>query len=182
MPEHVEAFLDRPGPVVYVAVTSTSPRFVRRVVAALRPLGVRILVAGTVHDLGDLPEHVCVGGVLPSHLVMPRVDLAVTAGGQGSVQTALAAGTPLVGLPLHAEQDLNVALARRCGAALLVEPWRGGTDRLTQAAGRALAEPSFRAAAEHVRDLYAAVDGPGNAADAVLELTAHRSPVRAPKP
>ncbi|MEO3809369.1 glycosyltransferase [Sphaerisporangium sp. B11E5] len=178
MPEHVRAFLDRPGPVVYVAVTSTSPRFVRRLVAALRPLDVRVLVAGTVHDLGDLAdEQACVGGVLPSHLVMPRVDLAVTAGGQGSVQTALAAGTPLVGLPLHAEQDLNVALAQRCGAALLVEPWRAGTDRLTRAAGRVLAEPSFRAAAGHVRDLYAAVDGPGNAAEAVLELTAHRSPV-----
>ena len=53
---------------------------------------------------------------------MPRVALAVTAGGQGSMQTAIAAGTPVLGIPLHPEQDLNVALLQRLHAALPATP------------------------------------------------------------
>ncbi|WP_214104552.1 glycosyltransferase [Acrocarpospora catenulata] len=176
LPDHVAAFLDRPGPVVYVAITSSSPGLVRRVVRALRPLGVNVLVAGTVHELGDLAdERTCVGGILPSHLVMPRVTLAVTAGGQGSMQTAMAMGTPVIGIPLQLEQDLNVALLQRHHAALLVAPRHAGTDRLTRAAARMLAEPRFRTEAQRIRDLYAVVDGPGNAAEAIIDLTERSS-------
>ncbi|MEQ1731731.1 MAG: hypothetical protein ABL982_25445 [Vicinamibacterales bacterium] len=117
VPEPVEAFLSQPGPVVYVAITSSQDDAVRAVVHALRPSGVRILVAGTVHDLSDLNSPtVMVAGVLPSHRVMPRVDIAITAGGQGSVQCAMASGTPAVVLPLHPEQDLNGSLIERLGA------------------------------------------------------------------
>ena len=106
LPERVESFLAGGGPVVYVALTSTTADQVRGIVSALRSLGVKLLVAATVHDLADLEgANVMVEGVLPSHLVMPRVDLAVTMGGQGSVQCAMAAGTPLVAVPLHPEQD-----------------------------------------------------------------------------
>jgi UDP:flavonoid glycosyltransferase YjiC (YdhE family) len=172
LPDHVAAFLDRPGPIAYVAITSSPPGLVRRVVRALRPLGVSVLVAGTVHELGDLAdERTCIGGVLPSHLVMPRVALAVTAGGQGSMQTAMATGTPVLGIPMHPEQDLNVALLHRLHAALPVAPRHAGTARLTQAAARVLGEPRFRAEAQRIRDLYAAVDGPGNAAEAIIEVT-----------
>jgi hypothetical protein len=34
-----------------------------------------------------------------------------------------------------------------------------------------LADPRFTAEARRIRDLYAAVDGPGNAAEAIIELT-----------
>jgi UDP:flavonoid glycosyltransferase YjiC (YdhE family) len=169
LPDEVERFLDRPGPVVYVAITSSSPALVRATVSALRPLGARILVAGTVHDLGDLADdRVLVAGVLPSHLVMPRVDLAVTAGGQGSVQTAMAAGVPLLGLPLQPEQRLNVTLVERRGAGRWVRPGDAGGARLTASAGELLGDDRYRQAAEEIRKLYAEIDGPGNAADAIL--------------
>ena len=47
------------------------------------------------------------------------VDVAVIHGGQGSVQTAIASGTPLVGIPLHVEQGLNVAMIERHGAGIM---------------------------------------------------------------
>ena len=120
MPERVKRLLAGSDPVVCVAITSSPPELIREVVRALRALDVRVLVAATVHDLRDLEdEQVLVEGVLPSHEVMTGVALAVTAGGQGSVQTALASGVPLIGIPLQPEQDLNVALAerQRCGTS-----------------------------------------------------------------
>ena len=145
IPARVDAFLAGPRPVVYVAITSSGPDLVRAVVAALEPLGVRVLVAATVHDLDDLDgDDVCVAGVLPSHEIMPRVDLAVTAGGQGSVQTAIAAGVPLIGIPLQPEQDANVEFVRRHGAAALIAPNAAGTAALTRTARAMLADRRYR--------------------------------------
>jgi UDP:flavonoid glycosyltransferase YjiC (YdhE family) len=173
LPEAVDEFLDRPGPIVYVAITSTSPHTIRAVVASLAALPVRALVSATVHDLADLAnERVMVAGILPSHRVMPRVDLAITAGGQGSVQTAMAAGTPVLGIPLQPEQDLNVALLERQGAARLVPRRAAHTVRLASVADDMLRTEQYRAAADRVRRLYDAVDGPGNAADVIIETAA----------
>jgi UDP:flavonoid glycosyltransferase YjiC (YdhE family) len=172
LPDEVAAFLDGPDPVVYVALTSSPPSLVRGVVAALAPTGARILVAATVHALGDLAsDRIMVGGVLPSHLVMPRVDLAVTTAGQGSIQTALAAATPVLGVPLHGEQDLNVVLAERLGAARRVARSRAATPALTAVARQMLDDDSYRRAAARIRQWYAAVDGPGATADAILALS-----------
>jgi UDP:flavonoid glycosyltransferase YjiC (YdhE family) len=173
LPDAVSEFLDRPGPVVYAAITSTSPHIIRGVVGALNALDVRVLVAATVHDVADLgDERVMVAGILPSHRVMPRVDLAVTAGGQGSVQTAMAAGTPVLGIPLQPEQDLNVVLLERQGAARLVSRRDAHGSRLASVADDMLRNDRYRAAADRVRRLYDAVDGPGNAADVIIEVAA----------
>jgi UDP:flavonoid glycosyltransferase YjiC (YdhE family) len=121
VPEAVRAFLVGGRLVIYVAITSSTAALVREAVAALSTLDARVLVAATTHDLGDLAgDRIVVAGVLPSHLVRPKVDLAVIAGGQGSVQTALASGVPFIGIPLQPEQDANVIFAERQGAARLV--------------------------------------------------------------
>lgn len=175
LPDRVARFLDEPGPVIYLALTSTPPALVRRVVHALTGVGARVLVAGTVHDLGDLASsRVMVDAVLPSHLVMPQVDLAVVTAGQGSMQTAMAAGTPAIGIPLQLEQDLNVVLLERLGAARRLAPRQIG-PRLARLAQEMLGHDGHRRAAHRIRQLYDAVDGPGNAADAIIDLTEHHA-------
>jgi UDP:flavonoid glycosyltransferase YjiC (YdhE family) len=148
-------------------MTSTPPAQVRAAVAALSTLDARILVAGTIHDLADLAtDQVMIEATLPSHLVMPQVDLAVTTAGQGSVQTAMASGTPLLGIPLHIEQDLNIALVERLGAARHATP----ATNLAAMAAQMLDNPTHRDAAENLQKLYAAADGPADAAKALALL------------
>jgi UDP:flavonoid glycosyltransferase YjiC (YdhE family) len=166
VPERVERFLAEPA--VYVGITSSTADIVRDVVGALRELDVRLLVAATVHDLGDLEEdgRVLVDRVLPSHEIMPRVQLAVISGGQGSMQTALASGTPFVGIPLQPEQHANVALVERQGAArLALDP-----ADAARAVRELLDDDRFRDNARRLQTAFAAVDGPGAAADAILGL------------
>jgi UDP:flavonoid glycosyltransferase YjiC (YdhE family) len=171
IPERVERFLKGPRPVVYVAITSSVPELVRGVVAALRELDLRTLVAATVHDLQDLEsDQVLVESILPSHAIMPRADLVVTAGGQGSVQTALASGVPLVGIPLQPEQDTNVALAVRAGVARLVPQSGAGGAVLRETVREMLADERYRQNARHLRAVFARTDGAGAAAEAILEL------------
>jgi UDP:flavonoid glycosyltransferase YjiC (YdhE family) len=175
IPDAVRAFLAGGRPVIYVAITSSTAALVRKVVHALCRLDARILVAATTHDLTDLAsDQILVAGLLPSHLVMPDVDLAVIAGGQGSVQTALAAGVPLIGLPLQPEQDANITFAQRQGVARLVPQDFADPPALAEAARGLLASDAARRNARRLKQIFAAVDGPAAAADAVLELAAGR--------
>ena len=166
--DRVNEFLERSGAVAYVALTSSPPALVRDVVAAVRQAGCRVLVAATVHDLGDLgDEAVLVEPLLPSHRIMPRVALAVVTGGQGSVQTAMASGVPMVGIPLQPEQDLNVHLAERQGMAIGLAPSRARGPAMTGAVRRLLDQPRYREEAMRVRSLVSRIDGASNAAAAI---------------
>ncbi|TYC18550.1 glycosyltransferase family 1 protein [Actinomadura syzygii] len=179
VPERVASSLHLPGPVIYVALTSTGPELIRDVIGALAGVDARILVAATVHDLADLAsDRVMVESVLPSHLVMPHVDLAVVTGGQGSMQTAMASGTPALGIPLHSEQDLNVALLERHGAAHRIPPRHAGTAKLATLARLMLADDRYRQAAQRIQRLYDDVDGPARAAEAILQLATAPSPIQ----
>jgi UDP:flavonoid glycosyltransferase YjiC (YdhE family) len=126
-------------------------------------------------------DQVMVAGVLPSHLVMDDVDLAVIAGGQGSVQTALAAGVPFVGIPLQSEQDANVAFAQNQGAARLIAQKAAGTPAMTAAARDLLTDDAARDSARRLKQIFAAADGPAAAAQAVLEIAAAQAPEPQPR-
>ena len=181
VPAQVQPFLDGSRPTAYVVLSSSTPDMLRAVTARVRQAGVRVIVGSTIHDFGPNGDaDIVVAGILPSHEIMPRVDVVVAMGGQGSVQTAMASGTPLVGIPLHPEQELNVDLAARQGMALAVAPRHARTEAMTQAVHRLLAEPQFRQQARRVQQLYAGSDGAGNAAAAITRYLASGNEPRAP--
>lgn len=173
VPAAAQAMLDAPRggrPLVYVVLSSSTPEQLRALVQQVRSTGARVLVGATVHTLGPVDDpDVLVCGLLPNHRVMPQVDLAVTLGGQGTVQTAMASGTPLVAVPLHPEQELNVALAARQGMAMAVAPRHAGTPRLAAAVRRVAADAAFRAGAQRARAHYAGVDGAAWAAELLVD-------------
>lgn len=170
VPADVDAFLDGEEPVVYVALTSVTRAFLRTVVTSARVSGHKVLVAAATHDLSDLADdRTLIAGVLPSHAIMPRAAAAVIMGGQGSVQTALASGTPFVGLPHHGEQELNVAVAERLGTAIRMSPTQAGTPALAQAITRLVTEAGFHTGAAGAAARYAGVDGGALAADTIID-------------
>ena len=75
------------------------------------------------------------------------------------MQTALASGLPFVGIPLQPEQDANVVFAERQGAARRVTTREAGTRSVADAARKLLTEPSYRARAQDLQAIFAAVDG-----------------------
>lgn len=176
VPIEVDTFLNTGEPVVFVCPTTVTEALLRALVSQAQTTGARVLVGATVHDVGDLADdRTLIAGVLPNHLVMPRVAAAVIMGGQGSVQTAMAAGTPFVGLPYHGEQELNVAVAERLGMAIRMPPASAETGKLAPAIRRLLDEPSFRASAAGAARHYDGVDGAATAADVILAWLGERA-------
>lgn len=183
VPETVAAALDRSRPTVLVVLSSSTPGMLREVSARVQATGARVIVGATIHDFGAPPGgDIVVAGLLPNHRVMPAVDAVVCMGGQGTVQTAMASGTPLVGIPLHPEQELNVDLAVRQGMGLAVAPRHAGTERLTAAVRRVLDDPGFRIEARRVQGLYAGVEGAARAAQAIQTYLAERDGGRTSRP
>jgi UDP:flavonoid glycosyltransferase YjiC (YdhE family) len=173
VPDAIERALTQPGPRVYVALTSAPAETVRRVVRGAAASGATVVVAATVHELGDINSgNVTVGGVLPSHKIMPRVDLAITTGGQGSVQCAMATGTPLIGIPLHREQDSNLHFVAARGAARVLPLAMIEDARLCRMMGDVLSKPAYRAAARSIQASYALRSGPDLCASAIIAYVA----------
>ena len=91
-----------------------------KVYEAVQGLDAKVIICSTLHHFRGKPNpNLLVAGHLPSHKVMPMMDMAIIHGGQGSVQTAINAGIPIIGIPLHVEQGLNIAIIERHGAGLL---------------------------------------------------------------
>ncbi len=166
----VQRFLERDGPTIYVALTSSRSDYLADLVEALLELEADLLVVTTVHDLQLTSDRVMTAGHLPSHRVMPEVDMAIIHGGQGSVQTAVASGTPIVGFPLQTEQMFNLDLIERRGAGLnlplqdLQRP-----DAILRAARRVLHDPAYKTNMMELKRLQEPYDGPSAAARILLE-------------
>lgn len=169
LPQVVEEALGRKRPIVYVAITSAPTDLVRSVVKEVASTGMEAIVAGTVHDLSDLAgPGVTVGGILPSHKIMSRVDVAVTAGGQGSLQCAMAAGTPIIGIALQPEQDANIHLLELKGAARRLPRHDVGRGRLPALLREMIGKESYRTSARAIQSAYAGRNGPALSAQAIL--------------
>jgi UDP:flavonoid glycosyltransferase YjiC (YdhE family) len=143
---------------------------------ALAELPVRVLLTvGRELDVGALPpapDNVRVERWVPQQDVLGHAAAAVVHGGSGSTLGAIAAGVPLVVVPLFADQPQNARRVAEVGAGLAVEPNREDPDAtaaaLHDAVGRVLEERSYgeraRGLAEELR-----AEPPVDAAVGLLE-------------
>jgi UDP:flavonoid glycosyltransferase YjiC (YdhE family) len=116
--------------------------------AALRGLvgcGVRLVVTSGRDDLTAWPGAVVGRG--PHGPLLADADLAVGPGGGGFTAKALAAGVPLVVVPLAGDQPETAARVVAAGVGLRLSPRRATPERLARTVRAALADPSLAVAA-----------------------------------
>ena len=109
-----------------------------------------LLTIGRITDrapLGPVPTNVHVETWVPQDDVLSHAALVLCHGGSGTTFGALAAGVPLVIMPLFADQPANGRLVTAAGAGLVVEP--EGSENAAGAVGPSVA-PRLRAAIETV--------------------------------
>lgn len=113
-------------------------------------------------NLGPIPGNVHVEAWIDHTRVLGEADLVVCHGGSGTVFGALAAGVPVVAIPVFADQFENGRRIAETGAGLIVEAnqmSRGGprmiidekdTPRIVEAIEEVLATATYRHQAQHV--------------------------------
>lgn len=156
----------------------------RNALEAVEGLDARVLLTvGRRFDeagLGPVPTNVHVEAWVDHTRVFEEADVVVCHGGSGTVFGALAAGIPLVVVPLFADQFENGRRVADAGTGVVVDVGdrdggrRGvvGPDdppRIAEAIGAVLETPSYRASAGRVAAEMAATPTVGEVFDAVSD-------------
>jgi MGT family glycosyltransferase len=182
------AMLDRPGTFAWdlldpgrrkvlisvgTLATGLAADFYQRAVAAVAPLraSVQAIIVGPPELVPDPPGNVLVAASVPMLTLLPRVDAVISHGGMNTVSEALAHGLPLVIAPIRHDQPVVASQVARAGAGIRVPFSRVRPDQLREALVAILDDPTYRHAAERIRDSFAAAGG-AQAAAARLERLA----------
>ena len=172
VPEAIRVHFDTPRPKLYCAMgVSGSPRVLGEVVEIADNLEIQSVIATTTvlsGREGRASGRVLLTPHVPAHLVNPLADIAITHGGAGTVQTAIHAGTPLVGIPMHLEQTGNLSLVTRQGAELMLSKWDLNRRSLGRALERLLTDVSLRENMLRLKAIQSRVDGPAIAAREIV--------------
>jgi UDP:flavonoid glycosyltransferase YjiC (YdhE family) len=159
---------DRPAARVLVTLGTTvmdrdmELEFARSLATA----GFNVLVTGSADDEAAQDPGIRYVGFVPLARILPDADLVVSAGGTGTVLSALAAGLPLVIRPVAADHPFNAARAEQLGAArIITDPGDVGA-----AAQTVLSDPAFRQAARGVQEQNATLPSPAQVLRTLEEL------------
>jgi UDP:flavonoid glycosyltransferase YjiC (YdhE family) len=123
-------------------------------------------------NLGPRPPSTRVVRYVPISALLDGASLLVFHAGSGTMLAGLAAGVPLVVLPVAADQPENAERCVAAGVAVELAIDARGADDVHAAAARVLADPSYAAAAERLRDEIAAMPAPAELVPFLEELGA----------
>jgi UDP:flavonoid glycosyltransferase YjiC (YdhE family) len=178
------------GPLIYLTFGSvaggldTAFSTFTRAIDAVTGLDARVLVTTgkgfNPKALGPVPPNVIVESWVPQASVFPFASLVLCHGGSGTTYGALAAGLPIVFVPMFADQRTNAQLITVAGAGVVVdvgsksEPgFRAieATDvvRIRAAVVEVLAKTSYALAAQVIAE---EISSTGSARDCLEELFA----------
>jgi MGT family glycosyltransferase len=119
--------------------------------------------------LARVPADVHVVESAPHGAVLPHVDLVVTHGGHGTVVRSLAAGVPVVVVPISRDQPDNAARVVHHGVGLSISK-RSSPERVARAVRGALADEALRTCTEALARRIAPDLGAPSAVAALEEL------------
>jgi UDP:flavonoid glycosyltransferase YjiC (YdhE family) len=153
-----------------------------RVLEGLSDLPINVVATLGPHigrdEFQPLPDNIHLEQFIPQSQVLPHCDVVVSHGGSGSVLGALAHGLPSVLLPMGADQPLNAARCEELGVARVLDAVRTTPKEVHESVSAVLSTPSYRAAAERMRDEIAALPDPSQAVARLERLPSAGRPDR----
>jgi len=139
---------------VYVTMGTSGRADVAQMVArALARMGWQVLMA-TADDttIAGVKDGVYVANYLPGTSAARMADLVVCNGGSATVYQALAAGTPVLGIPMNLDQYLMMDYTRRFGAGEMIRAGMATDELVTRTVRRMVESGQYNTRAAHVRD------------------------------
>jgi len=168
VPPEVKSVFDRPGLKVFCAMGSSgSSELLKKVMSILKSQPEFNIVCATTSiidpaELGPNSDRFFATNFLPAPQVNELADIAVIHGGQGTVQTAVWAGTPVVGIGFQWEQQANLDGLARAGAGIRI-PILSVTQKTLLTAIQQVRSPEFRIRMARLQKLVRSINGARNA-------------------
>lgn len=158
-PEWWEKMLADPKPKVFVSLGSSGPvKVLPALLRALAALPVSVVLSTSGRQLPQGASATWVAPLLPFTETASVSSVVVSHGGSGGLYPAMAAGTPVLGIPSNADQHLSTAFLEANGAGLGVRVEEASERRLRAALEKLLFEPQYRERAREWAGVYARYD------------------------
>lgn len=172
-------------PVIHVTQGTASTDNGELIVPTLKALAHEdVLVVATTGGkpietlkLDPLPANARVASFIPHYHLLPHVDVMVTNGGYGGVQTALGNGVPLVAAGQTEEKPEICQRIAWSGAGINLRARRPSEASLRAAVRRILTDSSYKHKAEAIQADFNSHDAPSEAAALLERLAETKQPV-----
>lgn len=175
--------LDDDRPLIYASMGTLQnrrPEMFKTIARACEGLDAQLVISlGRADaDSPPLPGDPVVVGYAPQLDLIARASLVISHGGVNTVMESLAAGVPVVAIPVANDQPGTASRLRYLGAGDFLTIRRAASPtRLRAMVQNILSDPGVRERAEWCRARLAELDGPGRAADLIEEAVRTRRPV-----
>ncbi|PVH67956.1 glycosyltransferase family 1 protein [Cadophora sp. DSE1049] len=113
----------------------------------------------------DDPRLLVTDKFIPAPEAMALADIIIMHGGQGTVQAAIAAGTPMVGVALQVEQQTNLDNVMDYGAGIRIQRRSWHPQNIQRAVNTVLAGPQYKFRAMELAKTVGTMDGAKIASD-----------------
>jgi len=160
-------------PVVYFAMGSSGkPQIIAEIIEGFADKPYRVIAPVKAHletiEI-EIPSNMLVTGFVPAHKVNPLADISVIHGGQNTVMQACLAGTPIVGVGMHPEQQANLDACVRKGFAIRLSKRKLTAKAILDAVDKLLADKKAKREVLKFKEQLERWEGPGNAAKFLLK-------------
>lgn len=181
------SFLKSDRKKIYISlgtVFNNKPHVFLKLIEALDNENYQLIVSagGSYNKLKreDLPANVHIFPSVPQVELLPQIDVMISHGGNNTVNETLAAGKPILVIPVGGEQGDNASkiVYLRCGLRADIDNFR--TDEIRHNITRILTEPVFSEAAQKAKDAIAKTQGTITAITMLEYLTKNKKPVERP--
>jgi zeaxanthin glucosyltransferase len=161
-------------PLVYASLgtlQNKNPKLFHCFAEACRGLDVQLVIAGIDQKtLGSLPQNVLAVSYAPQLELLPKASLTLTHGGLNTVLDSLAAGVPLIAMPITYEQPAIAQRVRWVGAGEMLPAANLNPQRLKTEIRALLDNPSYKLAAGRMAESILAAGGVKTAATLIEGL------------
>ncbi|NUM48534.1 MAG: hypothetical protein HUU38_27830 [Anaerolineales bacterium] len=172
---------------IYVSlgtVFNNKPDVFRKIISALdTPVYQVIISAGGAYEIlrqEHLPSNVLLFEEVPQIDLLPKINLFISHGGNNSTNEALAAGKPLIILPIGGEQADNASRAEYLGVGLRLDINHFTEAQLLTAVEKIRIGSTYEMRAKTIMQSLQKTQGPHTASRCIDWIARHRQPLLRP--
>jgi MGT family glycosyltransferase len=165
--------LDPTKPTLYFTMGSSgSPKFFEDAIDTFGHSNYQVIMTtgGLFDGSGRLPKNVFIAKYAPGLRLMEKSDIVINHGGNGTVYQAIAAGAPIIGIPTHLDQDINLQRVEDLGFGIKLRSRQSDARDLVRAVERILSDGSYRQNALKLQASFRRFNGPHMAAERIQQL------------
>lgn len=166
---------------IYVSlgtVFNNKPKVFERIISALNSPEYQVIISagGAYKKLlqNKMPENVLLFQSVPQVDLLPKVDLVIGHGGNNSTNETLAAGKPLIAMPVGGEQGDNARRIEYLKAGLRVNIASFDEDEITQKVKYIRSNPKFQERVSCLKEAIDQTDGPKTASACIEWVARHK--------